>query len=150
MNSVAADFRDMPEPAWLDAAAAFAVKAIDSIGEDSWELSLFFCGDEFMAGLNAEYRGKEGSTDVLSFTLGEWVEGENGRRYIAGDVVVCLPVLERNASEFGVSQNEELKRLIMHGVLHLSGLDHATNGPEEPMLARQEALLLTLSEEKIF
>jgi len=150
MNSVAADFRDMPEPVWLDTAAAFAVKAIDAIGEDSWDLSLYFCGDEFMAGLNAEYRGKEGPTDVLSFTLGEWVEGENGRRYIAGDVVVCLPVLERNASEFGVSQNEELKRLIMHGVLHLSGLDHATNGPDEPMLARQEALLLTLSEEKIF
>ncbi len=150
MNSVAVDFRDLPEPGWLDAAASFAVKAMDAIGEDSWDLSLFFCGDEFMAGLNAEYRGKEGPTDVLSFTLGDWVDSENGRRYIAGDVVVCLPVLERNASEFGVSQNEELKRLIMHGVLHLSGLDHATNGTDEPMLARQEALLLTLSEEKIF
>lgn len=150
MNSVAADFRDMPEPAWLDAAAAFAAKAIDAIGEDSWDLSLYFCGDEFMAGLNAEYRGKEGSTDVLSFSLGEWVDGENGRRYIAGDVVLCLPVLERNAAEFGVSQDEELKRLILHGVLHLSGLDHASNSPEEPMLARQESLLLTLSEEKIF
>ncbi len=103
-----------------------------------------------MAGLNAEYRGKEGPTDVLSFSLGEWAEHENGRRYIAGDVVICLPVLERNATEFAVSQNEELKRLIMHGVLHLSGLDHATNGPDEPMLARQESLLLTLSEEMIF
>jgi probable rRNA maturation factor len=140
----------MPEPAWLDAAASFAVKAVAAIAEDSWDLSLYFCGDDFMAGLNAEYRGKDGPTDVLSFALGEWVTGENGRRYIAGDVVICIPVLERNAVEFGVSQNEELKRLIMHGVLHLSGLDHATNGPDEPMLSRQESLLLTLSEEKIF
>lgn len=150
MNSVSADFRDMPEPVWLDAAAAFAVKAIDAIGEDFWDLSLYFCGDAFMANLNAEYRGKNGSTDVLSFTLGEWVDGGNGRRYIAGDVVVCLPVLEHNALEFGVSQEDELKRLIMHGVLHLAGLDHATNSPDEPMLVRQESLLLRLSEEKIF
>nr|HPG87608.1 rRNA maturation RNase YbeY [Spirochaetales bacterium] len=89
-------------------------------------------------------------TDVLSFSLGEWRDGENGRRYIAGDVVICLGVMERNAAEYGATRDEELKRLIAHGVLHLSGMDHGTNEPDEPMLARQEALLSTLAEETIF
>lgn len=150
MNAVAVDFRDMSEPAWLDRAASFALKAIDALGENSWDVSLFFCGEAFMAALNTEYRDKEGPTDVLSFCLGEWIEIENERRYIAGDVVVCLSVLESNASEFGVSSDDELKRLILHGVLHLAGMDHETNGPSEPMLIRQESLLEVFSEETIF
>ncbi len=150
MNSVAVDCRGMPEPSWLQKAAAFAVKAMDAAGAESWDLSLVFCGEEFMAGLNSEYRGKDGPTDVLSFTLGEWLEGENGRRYIAGDVVICTGVMSRNAACFGVSENEELKRLIVHGVLHLAGMDHETNGREEPMLSRQEAILSALPEDTIF
>jgi len=150
VNAVAVDFRDMPEPGWLGRAESFAVKAMDAAGADSWDLSILLCGEDFMAGLNAEYRGKDGPTDVLSFGLGEWVDGENGRRNIAGDVVICPAVLERNAAEFGVSADEELRRLIIHGILHLSGMDHATNDPAEPMLARQEDLLSALSEETIF
>lgn len=150
MNRVAVDSRDMPEPEWLDRAAAFAVKAVDAAGGESWDLSLYFCGEEFMAALNAEYRGKEGPTDVLSFGLGEWADGEDGRRYIAGDVVICLAALESNAAAFGVGRDEELRRLIVHGVLHLSGMDHATNDPGEPMLVRQESLLSALSEDTIF
>jgi probable rRNA maturation factor len=150
LNRVAVDFRDITEPAWLDRAASFALKAIDAIGEKSWDLSILICGEEFMAYLNAEYRGKEGPTDVLSFCLGEWIEMENERRYMAGDVVLCLSVLESNASEFHVSKDEELKRLILHGVLHLSGMDHETNEPSEAMLLRQESLLEAFSEETIF
>lgn len=150
MNAVAVDYRDMEEPAWLERAAAFAVRAMDGLELEDWDLSLYFCGEAFMAGLNAEYRGKDGPTDVLSFSLGEWRDGENGRRYIAGDVVICLGVMERNAAEYGATRDEELKRLIAHGVLHLSGMDHGTNEPDEPMLARQEALLSTLAEETIF
>ncbi len=150
MNAVAVDYRDMEEPAWLERAAAFAVRAMDGLGLEDWDLSLYFCGEAFMAGLNAEYRGKDGPTDVLSFSLGEWRDGENGRRYIAGDVVICLGVMERNAAEYGATRDEELKRLIAHGVLHLSGMDHGTNESDEPMLARQEALLSMLAEETIF
>lgn len=150
MNSVAIDWRDIPEPAWLDRAAAFATKVVDAACLDGWDLSILLCGEEFMAGLNREYRGKEGSTDVLSFELGDWVDGENGRRYMAGDVVLCFDVLARNAASFGVSEDEELRRLIIHGVLHLAGMDHESNSPDEPMLARQEYLLGLLAEEKIF
>jgi probable rRNA maturation factor len=150
MNSVAVDYRDIPLPLWLDRASTFAVSVMDALELDAWELSLFFCGEEFMAGLNLSYRGKEGPTDVLSFQLGEWVDGTNGRRFIAGDVVICTAVMARNAASFGVSEDEELRRLIIHGILHLAGLDHQTNEGNEPMLVRQENLLSTLSEESIF
>lgn len=150
MNTVAIDVQELDEPAWLDGAAAFAVKAMGAAGMDDWDLSLLFCGQDFIAGLNKEYRGKDGPTDVLSFSLGEWYESESGRRYMAGDVVLCPPVLVRNAAEFGVTEDEELRRLIIHGILHLSGMDHGTNDVEEPMLARQESLLAALAEERIF
>ena len=150
MNSAAIDWRDCSEPAWLGRAAAFAVKALDAMGMDGWDLSMLFCGEEYMASLNREYRGKEGPTDVLSFELGEWVDGENGRRYMAGDVVLCLDVLASNAVSFGVTEDEELRRLIIHGALHLAGMDHESNSPDEPMLARQEHLLGVLAEETIF
>ncbi len=149
MNRAQASCRDIPEPAWLDRACAFAVKAMDAAGADSWDLSLCVCAPGFMAGLNAEYRGKEGPTDVLSFPLGDWAESEDGRRYIAGDVVLCPDAMAENAARFGVTDDEELRRLIVHGVLHLSGMDHGTNEAEEPMLKEQERLLARLSEERI-
>jgi probable rRNA maturation factor len=150
MNTVAADFRGIPEPAWLGSAEAFALKAVDALGHDLWDLSMLFCDDAFIAGLNREYRGKDEATDVLSFGLGEWYESETGRRYMAGDVVVCPAAMSRNAEAFGVGEDEEMRRLIVHGILHLSGMDHETNDPDEPMLLRQEELMSSLSEERIF
>ncbi|HQO65465.1 MAG TPA: hypothetical protein PLI66_01935, partial [Spirochaetales bacterium] len=52
MNAVAVDYRDMEEPAWLERAAAFAVRAMDGLGLEDWDLSLYFCGEAFMAGLD--------------------------------------------------------------------------------------------------
>ncbi len=150
MNKVAVDYRDIPLPAWIDRASAYAMAVMDVLEVQDWDLSLFFCGEEFMASLNLDYRGMDGPTDVLSFQLGDWVDGVNGRRFMAGDVVLCTSVMARNASLFGVSEDEELRRLIVHGVLHLTGMDHLTNDVDEPMLARQENILKTLSEETIF
>jgi len=149
MNRAIASCEDHAEPAWLERASAFAVKAMDAAGVEDWDLSLCVCGEAFMAALNAEYRGKEGSTDVLSFSLGEWAELEDGRRYIAGDVVLCVEVMARNAARFGVAEDEELRRLVVHGVLHLSGMDHETNEAGEPMLVEQERILSVLAEETI-
>lgn len=149
MNAASADARDLQPPAWLDRAEAFAVKAMDAAGLEDWDLSLVVCGDVLMASLNREYRGKDGPTDVLSFDQGQWYETEEGRRFLAGDVVVCVDALYRNADEFSVPPDEELKRLIVHGILHLSGMDHQGLAPDEPMLARQEDILRQLSEETI-
>ena len=150
MNAVAVGCRDMPEPAWLPALAVFADRVLARLGEDAWDLSIVLCGDAFIASLNREYRHKDGPTDVLSFEQGDWYDDDGaGRRFLAGDIVISLDALARNAEDFSVPEGEELKRLVVHGILHLSGLDHDGNDPGEPMLARQEALLITLAEERI-
>lgn len=150
MNAVSVSVRDLPEPEWLGRLASFADRAIAAIGEDAWDLSVVVCGDAFIASLNEEYRHKDGPTDVLSFEQGEWYEDEGERRFLAGDIVLSLDALARNAEDFSVPAGEELKRLVVHGILHLSGMDHETNEPGEPMLVRQETLLKALAEERIF
>lgn len=151
MNRISIDVRDIPEPAWLDRLEAFAQRALAMAGAEDWDLSLALCGDGLIASLNAEYRGKEGPTDVLSFEQGEWFDDPElgGRRFLAGDIVISLEALRRNAQEFSVPEDEELKRLVIHGILHLSGLDHEGTDPSEPMLAKQEDMLKSLAEERI-
>lgn len=149
MNRISVDWRDMAEPAWLPAAEDFAARVLERLGKDNWILSLLFCGDEFIRVLNRDYRDKDEATDVLSFAMGDSVE-ENGHRFfMAGDIVLSLPAIKRNAAEFGATEDEELKRLIIHGILHLSGMDHEGDSPAQPMLAEQESILKTVQGEKI-
>ncbi|MDR3311650.1 MAG: rRNA maturation RNase YbeY [Spirochaetaceae bacterium] len=121
-------------------------------GITGWEVSVLFCDDPFIAGLNSRYRGVEGPTDVLSFALGETYTGDDGVCwYNAGDIVISLDTLASHAAEFAVSRDEELKRLLVHGVLHLAGHDHGGavlgEGAEEAsMLKIQETLLQLFSD----
>lgn len=149
MNRAFWSTADFDEAEWMGKAAAFSEKVMDKLGLDSWDLSLCFCSNAYMAKLNREYRNKDGTTDVLSFICGEWAEIENENRYIAGDVVLCPDAIFGNAGIYGISMDEELERVIIHGILHLSGMDHGTNDAAEPMLAEQERLLKETIEDKI-
>jgi probable rRNA maturation factor len=78
--------------------------------------------------LNREYRGVDRTTDVLSFPqIGDF--SIHGSRFtlhdfVLGDIVISLPRAKRQAMEYGTTLNEELKRLLLHGLLHLIGYDH--------------------------
>ena len=141
MNRVNVGARDMEAPAWLPGAEAYALEVLSRLEKSDWILSVLFCGDEFIRELNREYRAKDEPTDVLSFTMGDRVEEEGETAWLAGDIVISLPALGRNAADFSVDSDAELKRLLIHGILHLSGLDHESNDPSEPMLVEQENLL---------
>ncbi|HOX17654.1 MAG TPA: rRNA maturation RNase YbeY [Spirochaetales bacterium] len=150
MNRIAVSAEGLEPPPWTERLRAFALSALDALAIDGWDVSVLLCDDAFMADLNERYRGKEGPTDVLSFEQGEdWDDPEAGPRHLAGDIVISLETLPRNAAEFGIAEDEELRRLVVHGLLHLSGLDHATNEAAEPMLARQEEVLASISGERI-
>jgi probable rRNA maturation factor len=99
---------------------------------------VLFCNNRYIKSLNTQYRNKDEATDVLSFPLGE--TGPDGQ-FLAGDLVISLASLEENARFFKVSADEELRRLLIHGILHLSGYDHKTNEAKEPMLIEQEKIL---------
>lgn len=103
-----------------------------------------------MADLNGRYRDTPGATDVLSFPGDDdddddWpdLEEQGGEAYL-GDIAICPVVAERNADEDGISLDLELRRLIVHGVLHLLGWDHEVDQGE--MRAREEEVLGSIAD----
>ena len=64
---------------------------------------------------------------------------------MSGDIAISLDTLRENAGRFRISEDEELRRLLIHGILHLDGMEHPTNRETEPMLQLQENILTKLS-----
>ena len=146
MNAVEISVEGVGTPAWLERARDFALAVLERLGKGDWDLSILVCDDSFIRGLNRQYRDKDEATDVLSFEQGEAYRDPDGAdRFLAGDIVISLDALARNAVEFGISRDEELRRLIAHGILHLAGMDHEDNDASRPMLQLQEKLIRDLA-----
>jgi len=143
MNRVFFSSEEVPLPSWTGAAGSFIKSVLRKLNLKNWELSVLFCDNRYIKKLNAQYRDKDEPTDVLSFPLGEI---SPAGQYLAGDIVISLDALEENSRYFNVTKDEELRRLLIHGILHLSGEDHNTNNGREPMLVTQEALLAEFAE----
>ncbi|UTC65852.1 MULTISPECIES: rRNA maturation RNase YbeY [unclassified Treponema] len=142
-NSISVSFNDEP-PGAIDPLRVenFISTVLNDLNLDNWDISLLFCDDGFIRNLNKQYRNIDSPTDVLSFEQGdEYFDDEGEKRFMAGDIVISLDSLNFNAEEFNVGIDEELKRLIVHGILHLNGMDHSDNSPEQEMLKFQEKLL---------
>jgi probable rRNA maturation factor len=92
-----------------------------------------------IARLNADYRGRDTTTDVLSFPLGE-INPENGC-LILGDVVISAQKMVRQAAQFGHSEERELLFLAIHSLLHLLGYDHENKADELLMREKQTRYL---------
>lgn len=143
----------MDEPVWLCKVEPFVQKALKRIGYDGEELSLLFCDDAFIQELNKNYRQIDSATDVLSFENGDEYEDEEGTWFCAGDIIISIETLPKNAAYFEVDENSELKRLLVHGLLHLNGMDHGDEhiekgvAPEGEMLVLQEQILEELKDE---
>lgn len=103
-----------------DQLAAFA---LDVLGELKLEgtVAIEICGKARMAQLNDDFRGKVGPTDVLAFPDGE--ADETGACHI-GDLAVCAPVVLENCGPAKRPFDAEMKRMVLHGILHLAGFDH--------------------------
>ena len=93
------------------------------------ELSILLTTDKEIQQLNAQYRGKDAPTDVLSFPQLE-DEPPDGSALL-GDIVISMETANRQADEHGVSFQEEILRLLIHGLLHLLGYDHENVTPAE-------------------
>ncbi len=106
-------------------------------------LSLLFGGDGLLRRLNREHRDVDEPTDVLSFA-GEARElipaPEGGPRHL-GDIAVSVETAQRQADEAGLTLDEELRHLVLHGLLHLLGYDHETADGDSAMREREEAVL---------
>ena len=145
MNRVSINVEEVPPLSWKGRAKSYILKVLHLLKKDKWDLSILFCGNNCIRSLNDRYRNKNEATDVLSFALDETKKG----RYLPGDIVISLETLEENAAFFKVQPDEELRRLLVHGILHLDGMDHETNEEGEPMLQLQEKVLAELAGESI-
>jgi probable rRNA maturation factor len=150
MNRIEVNAEEVPLPSWSCRVIPFILKVLDRLDRDGWDLSVLFCDNTYIRSLNARFRHRDEPTDVLSFALGETLEEEDGgRRYLPGDIVISLETLAENARYFQASEDEELRRLLIHGILHLDGMDHNSNEEKEPMLQLQEKILAELAGESI-
>ena len=108
---------------------AFAERALKVVPADGAGATVAFVSDRAMRALNRRWRGKVGTTDVLSFPSGQ-EEFERGEGLSLGDVVISVEQAARQAAEHGLAFEDEVEQLILHGLLHLCGYDHETDGGE--------------------
>jgi probable rRNA maturation factor len=105
------------------------------------ELSVLFVGDRAMRTLNRQYRGKDRITDVLSFALQEG-RFSKVQPNMLGDIVISVPTAGRQAVDAGLTLQQELERLLVHGLLHLVGYDHERGAAHARSMQMKERSLL--------
>lgn len=113
--------------AWIKAVAA-------SYGRKVGEIGYLFVDDEKILEVNNEYLGHNYYTDIITF---DYDEGD----VINGDMVISLDTVRTNAEQFGKEYEEELYRVIIHGILHLCGIDDKGPGEREIMEAAENKAL---------
>jgi probable rRNA maturation factor len=126
----------------LEALARRTLEAMH-VSQDS-DLSVMFVGEEEMAELHVAWMDEEGPPDVLSFPMDELQPGTATQPTpagVLGDVVICAPVAARQAVAAGHSVEREIGILLVHGMLHLLGFDHAEPAEEKAMFELQAKLL---------
>jgi probable rRNA maturation factor len=99
------------------------------------QVNVLLTTDSAIRSLNRRFRGKNNSTDVLSFPAEEFI---HNTEKIAGDLAISAPTAARQAGAEGHTLSAEIKVLILHGLLHLAGYDHEA---DEGQMARRESLL---------
>lgn len=114
---------------------ALAVAALAGLKIGPAEVGVLVCDDATIRSLNRHFRGKDCATDVLSFPAG--FAQPDGPPYL-GDIAISLETAAAEAAEAGTTLEEELRTLLLHGIIHLAGYDHETDRGE---MRRLEAAL---------
>jgi probable rRNA maturation factor len=109
---------------------------LDLNGVPDADLTIALSGDDHLHKLNREYLGKDAPTDVLSFPADDETDPETDRRYL-GDVIISLARAAEQAQQRGHAVESEVQLLVVHGVLHLLGHDHAEADEKSRMWAAQ-------------
>lgn len=107
----------------------FAAKAVEVLPREVAGVTIAFVSDRAMSELNRMWRHKRGTTDVLSFPS-EQDQFEKAEGDRLGDVVISVEQASRQAKENGLTFDQEIAQLILHGLIHLCGYDHAMDEGE--------------------
>jgi probable rRNA maturation factor len=105
---------------------AWVNQCITSSNKITGDINYIFCSDEYLKQINIEYLNHDYYTDIITFNYNE---GEQ----VSGDIYISLDRVRDNANEFKVNFHTELQRVIIHGILHLVGLDDKDEKEKEEM-----------------
>lgn len=124
------NIRKRPTTAWIRAVAAAYGKKVGEIG-------YMFVSDDRILEVNREYLGHDYYTDIITF---DYCEGDT----LSGDLVISLDTVRSNAALFGKEYDKELHRVIIHGILHLCGINDKGPGEREIMEQAEDKALAML------
>ena len=114
-----------------DVYASWLTSVIESENKKEGEINYIFCDDEYLHKINVEYLNHDTLTDIISFDYSMGNE-------LHGDIFVSIERVEDNAKDFNVSFEEELKRVLVHGVLHYCGYKDKSEEDEALMRSKEE------------
>lgn len=118
-------------------------------------ISMTLCGRTKIKSLNRQYRQKDYATDVLSFPVFENLRLDNKKReknlpeIELGDLIICKEIAKKQAQEFGITYEQEVIHLAIHGFLHLLGYDHEISVKEEQLMEKIESELVNSAYKKL-
>ena len=118
---------------------------LDARGVQRAALCVHLCGLKKVTSLNKTRRSRDGATDVLSFPVHDSLRNHQEPLppiVDLGDIFICVPIAARQAADFGISLEEEILHLLIHGFLHLVGYDHEVSAEEERKMFRLEERLI--------
>ena len=122
------DIKKRPTTAWIRAVAA-------TYGKKVGDVNYIFCDDERILEVNREYLQHDYYTDIITF---DYTEDDT----ISGDLFISLDTVKSNSEQFATDYDEELHRTIIHGILHLCGINDKGPGEREIMEAAENKALL--------
>ena len=117
---------------------AWVVKCLSSFNKNCGEINVIFCNDDYLLSINKTYLNHDYYTDIITF---DYSKAES----VSGDLYVSVTRVKDNAKKLNVEFNDELYRVIVHGVLHLCGLKDKTKQEKEDMRAKEDEMLLLMS-----
>jgi probable rRNA maturation factor len=127
----------LPVPRTLRRWAASALERAASV-------TLRFVGEAEGRALNARFRRRDYATNVLTFVYDDGIHATKDASPLAGDIVICVPVVRREARARGRTLRAHCAHLVVHGMLHLQGYEHERDADAARMEARESALLRAL------
>lgn len=112
---------------------------VNTIKEEGYtdieELNIIFCSDDYLLSINQQYLQHDTYTDIISF------DNSNDENTISGDIFISIERIRENAAIFKVTEDEELNRVIIHGILHFCGYLDSTSDEKEVMTEKENYYL---------
>jgi probable rRNA maturation factor len=117
------------------------VSVIEKQERKTGKITFVFCSDDFLLNINKRYLNHDTYTDIITFDYSK----EDSKLPISADIIISVDRVKENAKKFSKSFEEELHRVIIHGILHLLGYKDKTKKAKEEMTAQENACLKSLN-----